>query len=356
VKRWVWLGLGLFTLLIFGASYVLLQLTILQPPVAEPNILEKRRARKFVESVQILPIDSFNATKADEAGVFRGVAAGKQPVVLLPDLGTGAWVFEKFLSAWRDVDAYAVSYRGGIGAAKAQAATLEDYVTDAKTALQSVTPSSRKPVLVGQGMGALIALRIAQESPEALGGLVLIAPYAPRDWSDQQLWMVRLIGNWAYGAAYNGGEDAKAFWKANFPSGFIQTRLATEMLERHALTRDPFEFRGVIEDVNFTKLEWLDAAYQSLERAKFNVLHVVARYDSINPIGAQRELRKRLEPELGARYRVVILNSGKYVSMDWKWLTAAKAIESFARDGQLPANIIENEEALDPVTEGPRDR
>jgi pimeloyl-ACP methyl ester carboxylesterase len=356
VKRWVWLGLGFFTLLLFGASYVLLQLTILQPPVVEPNIIEKRASRKFVERAQIRPITELPVTRAGEAAVFHKAASGKQPVVLLPDLGTGAWVFEKFLSVWQDVDAYAVSYRGGLGAASATSANLEDYIADAQAALGSVDASSRKPVLVGQGMGALIALKLAQDNPDTIGGLVLIAPYAPRDWSDQQLWMVRTIGGWAYNAAYNGGDSAKDFWKANFPSGFIQTRLATEALNKYALTRDPFEFRGVIEDVNFTKLEWLNAAYTSLENAKFNVLHVVARYDTINPIGAQRELRKRLEPELGSRYRVVILNSGKYVSMDWKWPKAASAIQAFARDGNIPANIIENEEALDPTTADPPDR
>ncbi|NJK44950.1 MAG: hypothetical protein HC933_12260 [Pleurocapsa sp. SU_196_0] len=185
---------------------------------------------------------------------------------------------------------------------------------------------------------------------------MLIAPYAPRDWSDQQLWMVQTIGSWAYSAAYAGGESARTFWAANFPSGFIQTRLAADSLNKHALTRDPFEYQGVIQDVNFSKLEWLNAAYNSLENAKFNVLHVVARYDSINPIGAQRQLRTSLEAALGNRYRVVILNSGKYVSLDWKWQKAASNIEAFARDGNLPANVIENTQALDPLTESPPDR
>jgi pimeloyl-ACP methyl ester carboxylesterase len=255
---------------------------------------------------------------------------------------------------WNDVDAYALSYRGGLGANPASSAKLEDYITDAKLALETVANSSgQKPVLLGQGMGALIAMKIAQDSPERLGGLVLISPYAPRDWSDQQLWMASTIGNWAYSAAYAGGVSAKDFWTANFPSGFLQSRLATEMLNKYALVRDPFEYKGVIQDVNFSKLSWLDKAFSSLETAKLSVLHVFARYDTMNPLFAQRQLRIRLEGVMKDRYRAVILNSGKYVSMDWKWQKAAVNIEAFVRDGGIPANVIENEEVLDPATADP---
>ncbi len=343
-------------LLGFAVSYVLLQLTILQPPVAEPNILDKRLSRVYQE-IDIQPITALPVARVGEAALYHRVALGKKPALLLPDLGTAAWDFEKFLSQWKSVDAYALSYRGGLGAAPTTQANLDEYITDSRVALESLARgSSQKPVLIGQGMGALIALKIAQDTPDMIGGLVLIAPYAPRDWSDQQLWMVQTIGNWAYGAAFKGGEDAKTFWIANFPSGFIQTKLAAEILKKYAVKKDPFEYRGVIDDVNFTKLGWLDAAYTSLERAKFNVLHVIARYDTINPIFAQRQLRKRLETALGARYRTVILNSGKYVSLDWKWQKAASSIEAFVRDGNLPANVIENESVLDAVTQDPPDK
>ncbi len=340
--------------LIFGASYVLLQLTILQPPVIEPNILEKRLARAYVETATIPPITTYPVIRVGQAALFHKAAPNKRPVLLLPDLGGGAWVFEKYFSIWRDVDAYALSYRGGLGATPATSATLEEYVTDASVALERVTVlTGEKPVLLGQGMGALIAMRIAQRSPSALGGLVLIAPYAPRDWSDQQLWMAGTIGNWAYSAAYSGGQNAKDFWAANFPSGFLQSKLTVTMLNNYALTRDPFEYKSVIQDVNFTKLEWLGEAFTGLEAAKFNVLHVIARYDTINPLGAQRILRKQLEASLEQRYKVVILNSGKYVSLDWRWTQAAISIAEFVRNGQLKANFIENETVLDPVTADP---
>ena len=354
MKRWVWAGVLSIVALIFGASYVLLQLTILQPPVIEPNILEKRLARAFTQTNAIAPITTYPVIGVGQAALFHKAAAGKRPMLLLPDLGGGAWVFEKYLSAWRDVDAYALSYRGGLGATPATSATLEEYVADAALALERVAKlTGQKPVLFGQGMGALIAMRLAQRTPNALGGLVLVAPYAPRDWSDQQLWMARTIGNWAYSAAYTGGQNAKNFWAANFPSGFLQSKLAVEMLNNHALTRDPFEYKGVIQDVQFTKLEWLTKAFASLETAKFNVLHVIARYDTINPLGAQRILRKQLEANLGQRYKVVILNSGKYVSLDWRWEQAAKSIAEFVNDGQLKTNFIENEAVLDPITADP---
>ena len=236
----------------------------------------------------------------------------------------------------------------------AATATLEEYIVDASAAVERVAKlTGEKPVLLGQGMGALIAMRLAQRSPEALSGLVLTAPYAPRDWSDAQLWMAGTIGNWAYSAAYSGGQNAKDFWAANFPSGFLQSKLAVEMLNNYALARDPFEYKGVIQDVNFSKLEWLSAAFTGLETAKFNVLHMIARYDTINPLGAQRILRKQLEASLGQRYKVVILNSAKYVSLDWRWQQAAKSIAEFVKIGQLKTNFIENETVLDPVTADP---
>jgi pimeloyl-ACP methyl ester carboxylesterase len=357
VRRWIWVTAGIALSLIFGASYVLLQLTILQPPVLEPNILEKRLARAYRETATIQPITGLPVIRVGDAALFHKAAPGSRPVVLLPDLGGGAWVFEKFLSAWQGVDAYALSYRGGFGANPVNAAGLEDYVKDASAALESVAQrTGQTPVLLGQGMGALIAMRIAQETPQRIGGLVLIAPYVPRDWSDQQLWLARTIGNWAYSAAYAGGQAARDFWVANFPSGFLQSQLAVQALNQYALQRVPFETKGVIQDVNFTRLAWLDKAYSSLENAKFNVLHVIARYDTTNPMGAQRELRTQLQAGLGARYRVVILNSARFVSLDWKWSQAANAAQSFVKDGQLKANIIENQAVLDPVTEPPPDR
>lgn len=354
VKRWIWAGVLSLVALIFGGSYVLLQLTILQPPVIEPNILEKRLARAFVETAKIPPITTYPVVRVGQAALFHKAAPNKRPVLLLPDLGGGAWVFEKYLSIWSDVDAYALSYRGGLGATPATGATLEDYIADATLALERVAAlTGEKPVLLGQGMGALIAMRLAQRSPNALGGLVLVAPYAPRDWSDQQLWMAGTIGNWAYSAAYSGGQNAKDFWAANFPSGFLQSKLAVELLNKYALNRDPFEYKGVIQDVNFTKLEGLTQAFDGLEKAKFNVLHVIARYDTINPLGAQRILRKQLTASLEQRYKVVILNSGKYVSMDWRWEQAAKSIAEFVKNGQLKTNFIENEAVLDPITADP---
>lgn len=354
MKRWIWAGVLSLVALIFGSSYVLLQLTILQPPVIEPNILEKRLARAFVETATIAPITGYPVIRIGDAALFHKAASGKRPLLLLPDLGGGAWIFEKYLSAWRDVDAYALSYRGGLGAVQVTGARLEDYISDATLALERVAKlTGQKPVLLGQGMGALIAIRLAQRAPEMLGGLVLVAPYAPRDWSDQQLWIASTIGNWAYGAAYAGGQNAKDFWAANFPSGFLQSKLAVQMLNNYALTRDPFEYKGVIQDVNFTKLEWLGKAFDSLENAKFNVLHVIARYDTINPLGAQRILRKQLEASLEQRYKAVILNSGKYVSLDWRWQQSAKSIAEFVRNGQLKTNLIENEAVLDPITADP---
>ena len=343
-----------------GASYVLIQLTILQPPVVEANVIERRQARVYRETETIKPISSYPKIEAGQAAIYRAGLKGRV-LVLLPDSGTGAWEFEPFLTALsRNDRVYAVSLRGMLGAKPATSATLSDYEQDATDALkaartdaleQNGTGSAPKVVLVGQGMGTLLALKLAQDHPDALEGLVLIAPYVQREWSDQQAWLARTLGGAFYNNYWGDAQSARNFWRDYFPTGFLQRDLANRYQQTYADQRAPYEYRDVLNEVTLGPLRWLPGAYSSLERAKIPVLHVAARYDVVNPLVAQQRLRENLSQMLDERYFFASLNSGRFVSMDWKWRNAASLLEDFVKDLKLDQPLIERETPLDPATD-----
>ena len=357
VKRWLPLIIvigALFATAFVGFSYVTFQLSILQPPVIEPNFIEKKRSQRFRETQAFAPIDSYQKLEAGQAVVFKA-GTGARVVLLLPDSGTGAWVYEKWVPELAKTGrVYAASLRGMFGAkAAASTTTFNDYLTDARTALEFVRKDSgsSKIALVGQGMGAMLALKLANEMPDSLESLTLVAPYGPRDWSDQQLFLVNLIGERAYAGVFAGGEPAQTFWLENFPSWVVQRDAPRSYLERYAAQKVPFEYEAVIREITLGRLDWLQAAYDQLEKSKFPVLHIAARYDVLNPLNAQLELRRSFETQLDRRYNFALLLSGRLVSIDWKWREAVALLETFLKDGKLEKPFIQNEEALDPVLE-----
>jgi pimeloyl-ACP methyl ester carboxylesterase len=346
MKRW-------WKLLVFGIAFVaaaamawgFVQVLSLQPPVTEPNINTRRAARVFEEETVFAPISSHKLKN----GVYS--APGTQRVlVMLPDLGTGAWSFAPWMQSLT-LERHAVSYRNMVGAAPAQTAKLEDYEQDARAVIEQIR-NGRNIVLLGQGIGAYFALKIAAENPAWLEGLILVAPYAPRPWNGVQLGVSQFIGTQIYNGVYASSQSAEEFWKVNFGNGIIAPKLKNQWLPE-ALKRQPFEFRAAWEQSLFDPMPDLDKWYNNLEKGKFPVLHMIARFDTSNPIGGQRLLRERLAQSLAGRYHVAILNSGKYVSLDWRWEEAAQIIQTFSSQQKLEKNVIENEVALDPLTDPP---
>jgi pimeloyl-ACP methyl ester carboxylesterase len=362
VKRWLpfFILIGvLFATAFVGFSYVTFQLSILQPPVIEPNFVEKKRSQRFRETQVFAPIDSYQKLEAGQATLYKSslVKAGTaaRAVLLLPDSGTGAWVFEKWLPELVKTNrVYAASLRGMFGAkSAASTTTFNDYLTDARAALEAVQKDSgsSKIALVGEGMGAMLALKLANENPDSLESLTLVSPYGPRDWSDQQVFLANFIGERAYSGVFAGGEPAQTFWLENFPSWVVQRDTPRSYLERYAAQKVPFEFEPVIREITLGRLDWLQAAYDKLEKAKFPVLHIAARYDVLNPLNAQLEMRRGFEQQLDRRYNFALLLSGRLVSIDWKWREAVTILETFLNDGKLEKSVIQNEEALDPLLE-----
>ena len=362
MKRWtplfVLIGI-LFATVFVGFSYVTFQLSILQPPVIEPNFIEKKRSQRFRETRVFAPIDAYEKLEAGQAALFK---SGTEPraVLLLPDSGTGAWVFEKWLPELaKSNTVYAASLRGMFGAKPAAATTtFNDYLSDAKDALETVLKDigrkdsgSNKVALVGQGMGALLALKLANEMPDSIESLTLVSPYGPRAWSDQQLFLANFVGERAYSGVFAGGDAARTFWLENFPSWVVQRDTPRSYLERYAAQKVPFEYEPVIREITLGRLDWLQSAYDQLEKSKFPVLQIAARYDVLNPLNAQLELRRSLETQLDRRCSFALLLSGRLVSIDWKWRDAVTVLETFLKDGKLEQPVIQNEEALDPALE-----
>jgi pimeloyl-ACP methyl ester carboxylesterase len=346
MKRW-WktIVFGIFFVAAAALAWGFVQVLSLQPPVTEPNINTRRAARVFEEKTAFKPIGDYTL----ENGVY-GAAGTKRVLVMLPDLGTGAWSFAPWMQSL-SFERHAVSYRNMVGAAPAQTATLEDYEQDAQAAIEQVR-RGRKIVLLGQGIGAYFALKIAAENPSWLEGLIMVAPYAPRPWNGVQLGVSQFIGTQIYNGVYGSSQSSQDFWKVNFGNGIIAPKLKTLWLTE-ALNRQPFEFRAAWEQSLFDPMPDLDKWYNALEKGKFPVLHMIARFDTSNPIGGQRLLRERLAQSLAGRYHVAILNSGKYVSLDWRWAEAANIIQNFSSNLKLEKNLIENEVALDPLTDPP---
>jgi pimeloyl-ACP methyl ester carboxylesterase len=357
VKRWLplFILIGvLFATAFVGFSYITFQLSILQPPVIEPNFVEKKRSQRFRETQTFAPIDSYQKLEAGQAVLFKA-GTGPRAVLLLPDSGTGAWVFEKWVPKLAKTNrVYAASLRGMFGAKPAASTTtFNDYLSDAKMALEFVRKDSglSKIALVGEGMGAMLALKLANETPDSLESLTLVSPYGPRAWSDQQLFLANFIGERAYSGVFAGGDQARTFWLENFPSWVVQRDTPRSYLERYSAQKVPFEYEAVIREITLGRLDWLQPAYNQLEKSKFPVLHIAARYDVINPLNAQLEMRRSFEQQLDQRYNFALLLSGRLVSIDWKWLEAVTILETFLKNGKLEKPVIQNEEALDPLLE-----
>ncbi|MDQ3492386.1 MAG: alpha/beta hydrolase [Chloroflexota bacterium] len=103
----------------------------------------------------------------------------RKPLYLLHGELCGSWLWERYLSyfAQRGWEGHALNLRAHFWSETADLASLDmdSYLADARAGLEAL---GRPAVLVGHGLGALLALKLA-ESHEALG-LVLISPALPK--------------------------------------------------------------------------------------------------------------------------------------------------------------------------------
>lgn len=104
----------------------------------------------------------------------------RKPLLYVHGELAGSWAWERWLHhfAGRGWEGHAVNLRNHYWSQTADPATLsfESYTDDVVSVLERLGPTT---VLVGHGMGGLLALKAAERLP--IGGLVLLSPEPPRE-------------------------------------------------------------------------------------------------------------------------------------------------------------------------------
>jgi pimeloyl-ACP methyl ester carboxylesterase len=104
----------------------------------------------------------------------------RKPLLFVHGELAGSWLWERFLGffAGRGWEGHALNLQNHHWSRTADPAELsfETYTEDVVAALERLGPST---VLVGHGMGGLLALKAAERMP--ISGLVLLSPEPPRD-------------------------------------------------------------------------------------------------------------------------------------------------------------------------------
>ena len=106
---------------------------------------------------------------------------GAKPVILVPGLASGAWVWQETVRELANGHTlYVVTLPGFDG----RAPVAGNPFDNAKAALAELIAARKlaRPVVVGHSLGATLAIALAEEMPDALGGAVAIdgLPVFPR--------------------------------------------------------------------------------------------------------------------------------------------------------------------------------
>jgi pimeloyl-ACP methyl ester carboxylesterase len=114
------------------------------------------------------------AERFEVAGVLveRHGSRGR-PLILIPGLDTGGWVWQETVRAFSpDHAVYVLTLPGFDGRAPAPA----DAFASARAAVEKLIEQKRldKPVIVGHSLGGTVALALAEDKPAQVGGVVAI--------------------------------------------------------------------------------------------------------------------------------------------------------------------------------------
>ncbi|XYJ08603.1 alpha/beta fold hydrolase [Telluria sp. B2] len=148
----------LFALILGAAAPVLAQ----QAAEAQPA-----PASRFAAS--IVPAERFEV----QGMLVERHGQGGRPLILIPGLGGGSWVWQETLREFAGKQAiYVVTLPGFDG----RPAPAGDPVEGARRALLELIASRKldKPVLVGHSLGGTLALALAEMQPGRIGGVVSI--------------------------------------------------------------------------------------------------------------------------------------------------------------------------------------
>jgi pimeloyl-ACP methyl ester carboxylesterase len=140
-------------------------------------------APAFAADAAAAPPNRFAATIAPSErfevdGVLveqHGKKAGSRgrPLILIPGLATGGWVWQETVRAFSDDHAvYVLTLPGFDGRPPAPAKAF----ASARAAVEKLVEQRRldRPVIVGHSLGATLALAVAEDKPAQVGGVVAI--------------------------------------------------------------------------------------------------------------------------------------------------------------------------------------
>ncbi|MFL6673598.1 MAG: alpha/beta fold hydrolase [Massilia sp.] len=104
-----------------------------------------------------------------------------RPLVLIPGLGSGSWVWQDMV---RELSAEHVVYVVTLPGFDGRPAVAGNTIDAARSALAQLLSSRRldKPVVVGHSLGGALALALAEDHPDLVGGVVTLdgLPVFPR--------------------------------------------------------------------------------------------------------------------------------------------------------------------------------
>lgn len=118
-----------------------------------------------------------NATATPTVGTLRVQRYGAhgQPVILIPGLASGAWVWQDIISHLRNNHVvYALTLAGFDGVPPPPETTGLMDQADASLLQLIRTQHIDKPVLIGHSLGGTLAIRFATEHADLLGGVIAV--------------------------------------------------------------------------------------------------------------------------------------------------------------------------------------
>jgi pimeloyl-ACP methyl ester carboxylesterase len=99
--------------------------------------------------------------------------SGGRPLILIPGLASGSWAWQDTVRAFSGKQAvYVVTLPGFDGRAPLQGSVMDA----ARKALRELIASRKldKPVLVGHSLGGTLAIAVAEDAPELVGGVITL--------------------------------------------------------------------------------------------------------------------------------------------------------------------------------------
>lgn len=233
----------------------------------------------------------------------------RAPVLCLPGLFAGAWVFEQLLPllSARGYPASAISYRGhpplsGLRSIGRQ--SLTDFAFDACAAARQLD----RPIVIGHSLGGLIALMMAGRN--LIRAAILVSPAPPRGIHMLSAGIVRRMATYL---------PAMLLSRSFLPTAAHLDAMVLNCVpsERRASIRDRF-----VPDSGRAAREITLGAYKVPSRAvRAPILVVGAEHDRFIPVGTARTIARRYH----AAFHLAA-GHGHFLFAEPGWETQAKTL------------------------------